>query len=77
MHTEHSHEHSHNVNSVEEIVALLKYMSKHNSSHTDELINISKEIKNINPAAYEKIACAIESYEKGNACLFKALSELE
>ncbi|MGN0522676.1 MAG: hypothetical protein ACI4IG_00210 [Eubacterium sp.] len=77
MHTEHSRHHSHNANSIEESIALLEYMAKHNSSHTDELINISKEIKNINPSAYEKIVCAIESYEKGNACLFKALSELE
>lgn len=80
MHTHDTHSHSHNndFSSLEEIVAMLKYMTNHNASHTNELLSIADKLKTIdNEEAYTKIMSAIDEYKKGNDYLAQALDSLE
>lgn len=73
MSHEHTHHHTSSVQSREEAVAMLEYMAKHNSSHTAELITVSRKMEKADKAAYEKILAAVQCYEKGNDLLSQAL----
>ena len=77
MSHEHTHHHTSGVQSREEAVAMLKYMAKHNSSHTAELITVSREMEKADKEAYEKILAAVQCYEKGNDLLLQALACLK
>lgn len=72
-----SHEnHNHcSSGSPEELLALLKYMSNHNASHTHELEHLMKNVKNDD--ATELIKRAVNSYQDGNALLEGAIEILE
>ena len=77
MSHEYTHHHTSGVQSREEAVAMLEYMAKHNSSHTAELIPISREIEKADKEAYEKILAAVQCYEKGDDLLSQALACLK
>ena len=74
----HSHNHSCEISKGDELLALLEYMVKHNASHTDELLQLSKQLdSDENREAYDSVIRAIEEYKKGNAHLSEALNLLK
>ncbi|MBR6479389.1 MAG: hypothetical protein IKT04_02685 [Clostridia bacterium] len=59
----------------EELVALVKYLTGHNISHTAELKDLASSF--LGTETYDKIMLAVAEYEKGNEYLSAALAELE
>lgn len=71
MHEHHSHNHT----DENELIALLRYLVKHNTEHTSELEELcsqtdSDEIKAL-------IGDAVSDYSKGNEKLAQALKKAE
>ena len=76
---EHHHHHDHPTpENKEQVMKLLDYMYKHNSSHEDEL---SKMADKLTEQGYEaqaqKVSEAKELFAKGNAALKEALEGLK
>ena len=59
----------------EELVALVKYLTGHNISHTAELKDLAASF--FGTPTYDQIMLAVAEYEKGNEYLSAALAELE
>ena len=58
--------------------ALLKYMLEHNEHHTEELQDMSAELKNQGlPEAAELILSAVDAFNKGNKLLSEALQKVQ
>ncbi len=73
----HQH-HTVSAESTDELKALLEYTVNHNTSHTDELLQIAKKLGECGKApAGEKVIAALEEYKKGNALLAEALENLK
>lgn len=77
----HTHVHSHGVSGEsvprEELLALLRYMTGHNVSHFHELMDLAEQVREEEPAVYEKLTAAAADYEKGNKLLAEALADFE
>ena len=74
----HDHQHMNENMSSEEIVKMLEYMYKHNSSHLTELEELAKQIKTDGKElAYEKLESAISKYSEANILLKETLKEME
>ena len=72
------HEHSHCENSVKELVLLIRYLVKHNESHTKELDDLCDKLNEHEfTKSYESVKKAIEKYEEGNAYLREALEDIK
>ena len=71
---EHSHDHSHT--SMDQLLALMKYMVDHNAAHAKELEDLAVKLDEAGRhASYHKVMDAVACFEKGNAMLAEVLSE--
>ena len=87
----HAHTHSHDCGGncggcaggcehtpMEELVALMKYMSTHNAAHTKELADLALQLEKAGShSAYEQVMAAVSDFEKGNMRLSMVLASLE
>ena len=74
---EHHHEHHHNHTSMEELLALMNYMTGHNAAHAKELAELAVRLDEAGShAAYHKVMDAVACFEQGNAMLAEVLQEL-
>ncbi len=87
----HTHDHSHDCagscgscacdcqhTPMEELVALMKYMVGHNTSHANELAALAKQLEAAGShMAYEQVMAAVSDFEKGNMRLAAVLSSLD
>ena len=87
----HAHDHSHECGGdcggcqsgcvhtpMEELLALMKYMVGHNTSHANELAQLAVQFQKAgNAMAYEQVMAAVSDFEKGNMRLSAILSSLE
>ena len=87
----HSHDHEHNCGGdcggcqsgcvhtpMEELLALMKYMVGHNTSHANELAQLAVQFQKAgNAMAYEQVMAAVSDFEKGNMRLSAILASLE
>lgn len=72
---DHTHDHSHT--SMEELVALMKYMVGHNAAHAQELAELARQLDEAgNHADYHKVMDAVASFDAGNTTLAAVLDEL-
>ena len=63
---------------MEELLALMKYMAKHNTAHANELAALAKQLQQAGSTmAYEQVMAAVSDYEKGNLRLQTVLASLE
>ena len=74
-----AHHHHHEIpENREQVVALLDYTFKHNTSHADELKKLAEKLKSLgNEAAAEKVSKAEELFCEGNGYLGEALELLK
>ena len=74
-HTPNSHNHNHTA--MDELMALMKYMTGHNAAHAKELADLADKLKDAgNHAAYRKVMDAVACFEQGNGMLAEVLKEL-
>jgi hypothetical protein len=63
---------------MEELMALMQYMAKHNAAHAAELAQLAGELKKAGEnAAFEQVMAAVSDFEKGNMRLSVVLASLE
>ena len=63
---------------MEELMALMQYMAKHNAAHANELAGLAQQLKQAgNAMAFEQVMAAVSDYEKGNLRLQAVLASLE
>lgn len=63
---------------MEELLALMQYMVKHNAAHANELAQLAEQLKNAGSnAAYEQVLAAVSDFEKGNMRLSAVLASLK
>lgn len=61
----------------EELIALMKYMVGHNTSHANELAGLARQLQEVGEnAAYEQVMQAVSDFEKGNLRLSTVLAAL-
>ena len=76
----HTHEHHHEHGEgkpLEELLALMKYMTGHNAAHTQELEALAQEVRDAGQdAAYDDIMEAVRRFTEGNAALARALEKM-
>lgn len=76
----HEHEHHHGGDghtSMEELLALMKYMVGHNAAHAQELAELAHQLDEAgNHAAYHRVMDAVASFDAGNATLSAVLDDL-
>ena len=60
-----------------ELLVLIEYLIKHNESHNNELFDLSKNLKNYNEEAYQKVVESIKIYKEANNKLSEALNLLK
>lgn len=61
----------------EELIALMKYMVGHNTSHANELAQLAKQLDEVGEhTAYEQVMQAVSDFEKGNMRLSTVLAAL-
>ena len=86
MHIHHDHvgghhnpnTHNHNHTPMDELVALMKYMTGHNAAHAKELADLANKLDEAgNHAAYSKVMQAVACFEQGNGMLAEVLKELD
>jgi hypothetical protein len=74
----HSHAHSHDDCSPQNAVALLSYMTEHNSQHTNELYDLAHELEHAGlDAAAALIHDGAKQYSLGNELLAAALKSVK
>ena len=74
---EHTHEHHHSHTPMEELMALMKYMTGHNAAHARELADLAVKLDEAGShAAYHKVMDAVACFEQGNNMLAEVLKEL-
>ena len=64
-----------NVNDLDELIALIKYLVNHNKSHNEELKELASKLKD--NEAYNDIVEAISIYDKANLKLEDALKKVK
>lgn len=83
MHLDHEHphehhDHPHDHTSMEELIALMKYMVAHNEAHAQELAELADRLDAAgNHSAYHKVMDAVASFDTGNATLSAVLDMLD
>lgn len=73
----HNHTHSADINSRDEIMALLEYMAHHNESHANELSSLLDKMDFATDDAKKMMVAAIECYKSGNEKLSSAIKEIK
>ena len=77
MHDHNGHTHSHDVQSLEEVIATLRFMLKHNEHHADELHSLVHELRHHGLSGQaDEVERGILDYKNGNVRLKKALEEI-
>lgn len=86
-HCHHEQEHSHdcagctacqNLDPMQETVALMEYMVKHNTAHAGELAALGKKLAELGRQdAAEQVLTAVTEFEKGNLRLAAILATLK
>jgi hypothetical protein len=62
---------------MEELVALMKYMTSHNAAHAKELADLAMQLEKAGShSAYEQVMAAVSDFEKGNMRLSTVLAAL-
>lgn len=64
-------------NNYKETILLLKYMVKHNQSHTSELKDLFLRVENIDDSLTNLFNEAVKDYENGTEKLESILKKLE
>ena len=64
-------------NNYKETILLLKYMIKHNQSHTSELKDLFLRVENIDDSLTNLFNEAVKDYENGTEKLESILKKLE
>ena len=86
----HPHDHSHECSGscsscaggcqhtpMEELLALMQYMAKHNAAHARKLAALAAQLEQAGKhAAYEQVMAAVSDFEKGNLRLTAVLASL-
>ena len=73
----HEHEHHHSHTPMEELLALMKYMTGHNAAHARELADLAVKLNEAGShSAYQKVMNAVACFEQGNNMLSEVLKEL-
>lgn len=63
---------------MEELMALMKYMVGHNTSHAKELADLAGQLEKLgNRMAYEQVMAAVSDFEKGNMRLSMVLASMD
>lgn len=77
-HEVHHHHHDHSeAKPLEQLYALMKYMTGHNADHTRELETMAGKLKDAgNGEAYELTMEAVRFFDQGNEVLSKALEKI-
>lgn len=74
---EHDHEHHHSHAPMDELLALMKYMTGHNAAHAKELAELAYKLDEVGShMAYHKVMDAVACFEQGNNMLAEVLHEL-
>ena len=74
---EHGHEHHHSHAPMDELLALMKYMTGHNAAHAKELAELAYKLDEVGShMAYHKVIDAVACFEQGNNMLAEVLHEL-
>ncbi len=87
-HHDHDHGHSHcheggcgsctACDPMQETLALMDYMVKHNTAHANELAQLSKKLEELgNASAAQQVMAAVSEFEKGNLRLATVLASLK
>ena len=90
-HHDHEHTHSHDCGGncggcaggrehtpMEELLALMKYMTSHNAAHARELADLAVQLEKAGShMAYEQVMAAVSDFEKGNLRLSAVLASLD
>ena len=80
-HHHHDHEHHHQEHThtpMEELLALMKYMTGHNAAHAKELADLAVKLDEAGShASYHKVMDAVACFEQGNNMLAEVLKELD
>ena len=90
-HAHEAHDHSHECNHdcsgcashcdhtpMDELLALMQYMVKHNAAHARELADLAAQLEKAGShAAYEQVMAAVSDFEKGNMRLSVVLASLD
>ena len=62
---------------MEELLALMKYMTGHNAAHAKELADLAVKLDEAGShASYQKVMDAVACFEQGNNMLAEVLKEL-
>ena len=73
----HEHDHHHSHTPMEELLALMKYMTAHNAAHAKELADLAVKLNEAGShASYRKVMDAVACFEQGNNMLVEVLKEL-
>ena len=77
-HEGHHHHHDHGeTKQLEQLYALMKYMTGHNADHTRELEAMAGKLKEAgNEEAYELTMEAVRFFDQGNEVLARALEKI-
>ena len=87
-HHDHDHGHSHcheggcgsctACDPMQETLALMDYMVKHNTAHANELAQLAKKLEELgNTVASQQVMAAVSEFEKGNLRLSAVLASLK
>lgn len=75
---ERHHDHAPGATSMEELVAMLRYMVGHNAAHIRELAELAGQLDTAGEhEQYEQVMQAVEEYQQANARLQGVLEKLE
>ena len=90
-HHHHDHDHHHDCSGtcagctsacehtpMDELLALMKYMTGHNAAHAKELADLAVQLEKAGAhTAYEQVMAAVSDFEKGNMRLSLVLASLD
>ncbi|MBP3411836.1 MAG: cobalt transporter [Oscillospiraceae bacterium] len=85
-HHDHDHPHCHEngcgsctaCDPMQEALALMDYMVKHNTAHANELAQLAKRLEELgNGVAAQQVMAAVSEFEKGNLRLSAVLASLK
>ena len=85
-HHDHHHHHCHEggcgsctaCDPMQETLALMDYMVKHNTAHANELAQLAKKLEELgNGVAASQVMAAVSEFEKGNLRLSAVLASLK
>ena len=76
-HNHEHHHHDHDHSSMDELMALMKYMVGHNAAHARELADLAFKLDEAGShSSYHKVMDAVSCFEQGNGMLAEVLREL-